>query len=66
MLKLVPAGERVVALDVQGKRVSTEELARQLGCWQKELDHLFRTLTLDYNPVPLEQLIQQPVMRLIN
>jgi len=39
---------------------------KQLGYWQKELDHLFRTLTLDYNPVPLEQLIRQPVMRLVN
>jgi 23S rRNA (pseudouridine1915-N3)-methyltransferase len=39
ILKLVPAGERVVALDVQGKRVSTEELARQLGSWQMSGDN---------------------------
>ncbi len=38
----------------------------RLGYWQRELDHLFSTLTLDYNPVPLEQLIQQPVMRRID
>ncbi len=38
----------------------------QLNYWQKELDCLFSTLTLDFNPVPLEQLIQQPVMRFIN
>jgi 23S rRNA (pseudouridine1915-N3)-methyltransferase len=39
MLKAVPAGERVVALDVQGKRVSTEELARQLAAWQMSGDN---------------------------
>lgn len=38
----------------------------QLGYWQRELDHLFSTLTHDYNPVPLEQLIQRPVMRVID
>ena len=39
MLKFVPAGERVVALDVPGKRVSTEELARQLHSWQMSGDN---------------------------
>jgi len=39
MLKVIPAGERVVALDVQGKRVSTEELARQLAAWQMSGDN---------------------------
>jgi 23S rRNA (pseudouridine1915-N3)-methyltransferase len=39
ILKAIPAGERVVALDVQGKRVSTEELARQLAAWQMSGDN---------------------------
>jgi 23S rRNA (pseudouridine1915-N3)-methyltransferase len=39
MLKFVPTGERVVALDVQGKRVGTEELARQLESWQMSGDN---------------------------
>jgi 23S rRNA (pseudouridine1915-N3)-methyltransferase len=39
MLKAIPAGERVVALDVQGKRLSTEELARQLAAWQMSGDN---------------------------
>lgn len=39
MLKLVSAGERVVALDVPGKRLSTQELARQLGSWQMSGDN---------------------------
>jgi 23S rRNA (pseudouridine1915-N3)-methyltransferase len=39
ILKAIPAGERVVALDVQGKRVSTEELARQLSAWQMSGDN---------------------------
>ncbi len=39
MLKAIPAGERVVALDVQGKRVSTPDLARQLEAWQMSGDN---------------------------
>lgn len=34
ILKALPAGDRVVALDVRGKRLSTEQLARQLSQWQ--------------------------------
>jgi 23S rRNA (pseudouridine1915-N3)-methyltransferase len=34
MLKAIPAGERVIALDVAGQRLSTEQLARQLESWQ--------------------------------
>jgi 23S rRNA (pseudouridine1915-N3)-methyltransferase len=34
ILKVIPDSERVVALDVTGKRVSTPELARQLEDWQ--------------------------------
>ena len=39
MLKVIPAGERVVALDVKGKRVSTPDLARQLEAWQMSGDN---------------------------
>lgn len=39
MLKAIPAGERVIALDMRGKRVSTEELARQLAAWQMSGDN---------------------------
>lgn len=39
ILKAIPAAERVIALDVQGKRVSTEELARQLEAWQMSGDN---------------------------
>jgi 23S rRNA (pseudouridine1915-N3)-methyltransferase len=39
ILKSIPAGERVVALDVEGKRVSTEALARQLESWQMSGDN---------------------------
>lgn len=34
ILKEIPAGDKVVALDVKGKRLSTPELARQLENWQ--------------------------------
>lgn len=33
MLKAIPKGSRVVALEVEGKRWSTEQLARQLAGW---------------------------------
>ena len=36
ILKAIPEGDRVVALDVRGKSWSTEELAGQLGNWQME------------------------------
>ncbi|MEZ5504242.1 MAG: 23S rRNA (pseudouridine(1915)-N(3))-methyltransferase RlmH [Halioglobus sp.] len=34
MLKAIPSGERVIALDVEGKRLSTEQVASQLQSWQ--------------------------------
>ena len=39
ILKAIPAGDRVVALDVRGKRVSTEMLAEQLRDWQMSGDN---------------------------
>jgi len=39
MLKAIPDGDRVVALDVQGKRISTEQLAEQLRAWQMSGDN---------------------------
>ena len=38
-LKAVPSWDRVVALDVKGKRISTEQLARQLQSWQMSGDN---------------------------
>jgi 23S rRNA (pseudouridine1915-N3)-methyltransferase len=34
ILKAIPASDKVVALDVEGKRISTVHLARQLESWQ--------------------------------
>lgn len=34
MLKAIPAGDAVIALDVQGERISTGQLALQLAAWQ--------------------------------
>ena len=39
ILKGIPAGERVIALDVAGKRLATQELAQQLGSWQMTGDN---------------------------
>ena len=39
ILKAVPGGDRVVALDVLGKRISTEQLAQQLQDWQMSGDN---------------------------
>jgi 23S rRNA (pseudouridine1915-N3)-methyltransferase len=39
ILKTVPAGDRVIALDVEGKRLSTEQLAQQLENWQMSGDN---------------------------
>jgi 23S rRNA (pseudouridine1915-N3)-methyltransferase len=39
ILRAVPATERVIALDVRGKRIATEELARQLEVWQMSGDN---------------------------
>jgi len=34
MLRAIPGGDRVIALDVGGKSLSTEQLARELSNWQ--------------------------------
>ena len=34
ILKAIPPGDRVIALDVRGKRIATEQLAEQLKAWQ--------------------------------
>ncbi|MEH6571312.1 MAG: 23S rRNA (pseudouridine(1915)-N(3))-methyltransferase RlmH [Halioglobus sp.] len=39
ILKAIPAGDTVIALDVRGKRWSTEELAQQLKRWQMSGDN---------------------------
>ena len=39
ILKAVPAGDRVIALDVKGKRLSTPGLARELSAWQMSGDN---------------------------
>lgn len=38
MLRAVPAGDQLIALDVRGKRLSTEQLAARLGDWQMSGD----------------------------
>jgi 23S rRNA (pseudouridine1915-N3)-methyltransferase len=39
ILKAIPPGDRVIALDVQGRRLSTEDLARQLEAWQMSAEN---------------------------
>ncbi|MCB1853371.1 MAG: 23S rRNA (pseudouridine(1915)-N(3))-methyltransferase RlmH [Halieaceae bacterium] len=39
ILKAVPAGDRVIALDVLGKRLSTHDLAGELRAWQMSGDN---------------------------
>ncbi len=39
ILKAIPAGDRVIALDVLGKSLSTEQLAQQLAGWQMSGDN---------------------------
>ena len=39
ILKAVPAGDKVIALDVQGKRLSTADLAAELSTWQMSGDN---------------------------
>ncbi len=39
MLRAVPAGDQLIALDVRGKRLSTEQLAARLGDWQMSGDN---------------------------
>ena len=34
LLKAIPEGDVVIALDVRGKRISTEQLAKQMQDWQ--------------------------------
>ncbi|MFT6915692.1 MAG: 23S rRNA (pseudouridine1915-N3)-methyltransferase [Motiliproteus sp.] len=40
MLAAIPKGDRVIALDVLGKAISTEQLSQQLADWQMEGDNL--------------------------
>lgn len=39
ILKAIPSGDRVIALDVRGKSLSTEQLAQQLSGWQMSGDN---------------------------
>ena len=39
ILKAIAPGERVIALDVTGQRLSTEQLAQQLESWQMSGDN---------------------------
>ena len=39
ILKAIPGGDRVIALDVQGKALSTEQLANELQEWQMSGDN---------------------------
>ena len=39
ILKAIPSGDKVIALDVCGKAVSTEKLAAQLSAWQMSGDN---------------------------
>jgi 23S rRNA (pseudouridine1915-N3)-methyltransferase len=39
ILKAIPGGDRVVAMDVLGKALSTEQLARELQDWQMSGDN---------------------------
>ena len=40
ILKAVPAGDKVIALDVKGKRLSTADLAGELSAWQMSADNI--------------------------
>ncbi|MAT94023.1 MAG: 23S rRNA (pseudouridine(1915)-N(3))-methyltransferase RlmH [Halioglobus sp.] len=40
ILKAIPAGDLVIALDVQGRRLSTPDLARCLQDWQMQGDNV--------------------------
>jgi len=40
ILKAVPAGDKVIALDVKGKRLSTADLAGELSAWQMSGDNI--------------------------
>ncbi len=39
ILKTIPVGERVIALDVAGKRIATQQWAQQLKSWQMTGDN---------------------------
>jgi len=39
ILKAIPSGDKVIALDVRGKAISTEKLATQLSAWQMSGDN---------------------------
>jgi 23S rRNA (pseudouridine1915-N3)-methyltransferase len=39
ILKAIPPGDKVIALDVRGKAISTEKLATQLSAWQMSGDN---------------------------
>ena len=39
LLKAIPPGDKVIALDVLGKRITTEQLAQQLETWQMSGDN---------------------------
>ena len=39
IIKAIPAGDRVIALDVAGKRIATRRLAEQLEAWQMSGDN---------------------------
>ena len=39
ILKALPAGDRVIALDVRGRRISTGQLAKELEGWQMSGDN---------------------------
>jgi 23S rRNA (pseudouridine1915-N3)-methyltransferase len=39
LLKAIPPADRVIALDVAGKRISTTQLAEQLAAWQMSGDN---------------------------
>jgi 23S rRNA (pseudouridine1915-N3)-methyltransferase len=40
ILRTIPAGDRVIALDVRGKSLSTRQLAAQLADWQMSGDNV--------------------------
>ena len=39
ILKTIPSGDKVIALDVEGKRFSTAQLAQKLEAWQMSGDN---------------------------
>jgi 23S rRNA (pseudouridine1915-N3)-methyltransferase len=39
ILKVIPTGDKVIALDVEGKRFATAQLAQKLEAWQMSGDN---------------------------